>query len=111
MRVGQKVTVEVTIHNGMLDLRPNGAGGRHLRHDLWEIFGKIYHQGSINDPDLGGTVEFKFKRPYKLQRAAQQTTLGQLRIEQLYALHSLSRALFDLYREFIERLNMRTIYF
>jgi len=34
MRVGQKVTVEVTIHNGMLELRPKGAGGRHLRCDF-----------------------------------------------------------------------------
>jgi len=29
--VGRKVTVEVTIHDVMLDLRPNGVGGMHLR--------------------------------------------------------------------------------
>lgn len=39
--VGQKVIVEVTIHDGMLDLRPNGAGNRHLRCDLWEKSRKI----------------------------------------------------------------------
>lgn len=33
------------------------------------------------DKIWGGTVELKFKRHYKLQRAAQQTTLGHLRIE------------------------------
>jgi len=78
MRVGPKVTVGVTIHNGMLYLRPNGAGGRNLRHNLWKIFGKIFRQRSINDLDLGGTVEFKFKRHYKLKRVVQQTTLSLL---------------------------------
>jgi len=67
----------------MLDLRPNGVGGKHLRHDLWARFGKICHQGSINELDLGGAVEFKFKKHYKLQGAAQKTTLGHLRIELL----------------------------
>ncbi len=66
--VGWKVTVIVTIHDVMLGLRPNGAGGRHLRQTLWAIFGKICHQGRINGSDLGGTVKFKFKRRYKLQR-------------------------------------------
>ena len=88
MRVGQKVTIEVTIHDGMLDLRPNGTGDRHLRHNLWARCGKIRHQGRINEPDFGGTVEFKFKMFYKLQGDTQQTTLGHLQIEQL------SRALF-----------------
>ncbi|MCY6488242.1 hypothetical protein, partial [Actinobacillus pleuropneumoniae] len=77
------MTVEVTIHDGMLDLRPNGVGGRHLRCDLRARFGKICHQESINGPKLGGMVEFEFKRLYKTQRAAQQTTLGHLRIERL----------------------------
>ena len=40
-QVDQKVIVEVIIHDGMLDLRLNGAGIRHLRRDLWERFGKI----------------------------------------------------------------------
>ena len=74
-RVGWKVTVVVNIHDVMLDLRPNAAGGRHLRCALWERFGKICHQGSINGPNLGGTIEFKFKRAYKLQRTAQYKTL------------------------------------
>ena len=30
-RVGWKVTITVTIHDVMLGLRPNGAGGGHLR--------------------------------------------------------------------------------
>ena len=44
--------------------------------------------------DLGGTIEFKFKRRYKLQRATQKKTLGHLRIELLYTLRILSKALF-----------------
>jgi len=109
MQVGQKVTVGVTIHDVMLDLRPNGAGGRNLRHDLWVRFGKICHQGSINALDLGGMVEFKFKRHYKLQRATQKTKLGHLQIELLDTPHSLRRALFGLCRAFIEPLITRVI--
>jgi hypothetical protein len=37
--VGQKVTIEVTIHDGMLDLRPNGAGGRAFK---TRFMGKIW---------------------------------------------------------------------
>ena len=43
IRVGLKVTIEVTIHDWMFDLRPNEVGDRHLRHNLWARFGKIYH--------------------------------------------------------------------
>jgi len=50
--VVQKVTIRVIIHDVMLDLRPNVAGDRHLRHDLWERFGKICRQESINELDL-----------------------------------------------------------
>ena len=96
-RVGQKVIVEVTIHDGMLD--------RHLRHDLWERSGKICRQGSINEPDFGGAIEFKFKRHYKLQRATQQTTLGHLRIELL------SRALIVVSWALIEPLSSRVLDF
>lgn len=39
-RVGQKVTVDITIHDGMLNIRPNGVGGRYLTHMLWARFGK-----------------------------------------------------------------------
>ena len=56
-------------------------------------------------------VEFKFKRCYKLQRAAQQTKLVHLWIEKLYTPNSLSRALFDLCLAFIEPLNMQMIDF
>jgi len=111
MRVGWKVTVGVTIHDVMLELRPNGVGGRHLRHTLRARFGKICRQGSINEPVLGVTIEFKFKRCYKLQRDSQQTTLGHLRIELLCTLHILSRALFDLCKALIEPLITRVTNF
>jgi len=62
----------------MLDLRPNGVGGKHLRHYLWAIFWKICYQESINELELWGTVEFEFKKRYKTERACQQITLGQL---------------------------------
>ena len=68
MKIGYKVIVEVTIHNGMTNLRENGAGGGNLRHDLWERFGKTCHQGSINESKLRGMVKFKFKRCYNTKR-------------------------------------------
>jgi len=95
-RVGWKVIVIVTIHNVMLGLRPNGVGGRHLRRTLWARFGIIYYQGSINGPDLEGTVEFEFKMNYKLQRDAQQTTLGHLRIELFHIQRFMNPNLFNL---------------
>ena len=58
----RKVIVGVTIYDGMLNLRSNGVGDEHLRCDLWAIFWKICCQERINEPDLGGTVEFKFKK-------------------------------------------------
>lgn len=63
------MTIGVTIHDGMLDLRPNGEGCRHLRCDLWDRFGKICRQESINGSKLGGMVEFKFERHHKTQMA------------------------------------------
>lgn len=51
---------------------------------------------SINGPNAGGTVEFKFKRRYKLQKAVQKTTLGHLRIELLCAHIFMNPNLFDL---------------
>jgi len=92
------VTAKVTIHYVMLGLRPNGVGSRHLRQDLWAKFGKIRYQGSINGPNLGGTVQFKFKSCYKLQRTAQQATFGHLRIKLLRAQRFMNPDLFDLLR-------------
>lgn len=103
--VGQKVTVEVTIHDGMLDLRPNGVGDRQLRHDLWARFGKICCEGNINELDLGGTVEFKFKKCYKIQMVSQQTTLGHLRIQRL------SRVLIVVSRALIKPLSSQVLDF
>ena len=96
MQVCQKVTIKVTVHNWMVGLWPNGVSGRHLRRNLWIRFLKIYRQSSINGPNVGGTVEFKFKRRYKLQRDVQQITLGNLRTELLRAQTFMNPDLFDL---------------
>lgn len=55
MRVGWEMSDEVTIHDVMLNVRPNGVGNMHLRCDLWVRFGKICRQESINGPKLGET--------------------------------------------------------
>jgi len=72
------MTFDVTIDDGMLNLRPNGVGDWNLRCNLWVRFGKIYCQGSINELELAGMVKIKFKKHYKTQRATQQRTLGHL---------------------------------
>ena len=71
MWVGWEVTVGIVVHEGMSDLRPNGAGGGYLRQELWARFQKIFYQENIDGPKLGGTAEFKFKRCYKTPRASQ----------------------------------------
>lgn len=81
MRVGWEVTVGVIVHDGMSSLRPNEVGGRHLRKQLWAIFWKIYLQESIDGQNLGGTVEFEFKRHFKNLRASHKTTFVHLIFE------------------------------
>ena len=64
--------------------RPNGVSDQHLRWNLWFRSLRIYCQSSINESIFGGMVRFEFKIPYKLQVAAQQKTLGILRIDLLH---------------------------
>ena len=82
-QVGHKVTVKVTVHDLTIEMQPNGAGDRHLRWNLWVRSFKICRQFDINEPNLGGIVEFEFKIPYKLQVVVQRKTLGISRIELL----------------------------
>lgn len=82
-QIGYEVTVGVTVHDKMVELRQNGVGSRQLRQQLWTIFWQICHQRSIDGPDFGGTVAFEFDKRYKIARASHKTTLGHLRFEQL----------------------------
>lgn len=77
------MTVGVTVHDMMSNLRQRGADGRQLRHELRARFGTICRQEGINDSKVGGMVEFKFKRCYKIPRASHEETLGGVIIEQL----------------------------
>ena len=96
-QVGWEVTIGVTVHDGMSDLRPNGTGGGHLRCELRARFGTIFHQESINDSELGGTVKFKFKGGYKTPRNSHETTLIHLRFEKLRRAQDVERqAIFEL---------------
>lgn len=105
--VGWKVTILVTVHDVMLDLRPNGVGDRNLRRTLWVRIGKIFRQVSINESDLGGMVEFKFKRRHQLQRATQQTKLDHLRIKLSCAQSIPNQDPFVLWRALVEHLSER----
>lgn len=67
----------------MVDLRPNGAIDKHLRKTLWVKFLKICLQSSIDGLNVGGTVGFEFKKPYKSQMVVQRKTLGILKIQLL----------------------------
>lgn len=86
-----EVTVGVTVHDEMSNLRLNGVGDVHLRHELWEIFGTIYRQERIDGPKLGGMVEFVFKSRYKAPWPSHETTLAHLRFEQLIREYSVER--------------------
>lgn len=66
-RVGWEVTVGAIIHDGMFDLRPNGAGGGQLRRKLWARFGKICCQESINGPKLGEQPNLNSKGAIKIK--------------------------------------------
>ena len=81
MWIGLEVTIVVTIHDRMFDLRQKGVGEGHLRHELRAIFGTIYCQESIDGLELGGTVKFVFKRRYKTLGASHEETLVHLRFE------------------------------
>lgn len=78
--------VGVTVHDKRSNLRQKGAGGGQLRHELRARFGTIYHQEGINESEVRGRVEFKFKRCYNTPRASYKTTLGCLRIEQVQSI-------------------------
>ena len=67
MQVSWKVTIKIIVHETAIEVRQNGAGDWYLRQNLWLRSLKIFHQSSINEPNLGGTVGFEFKMPYKLQ--------------------------------------------
>ena len=77
------MTIKVTVHDLAVEMWPNGVGNQHLRCNLWVISLKIYCQSNINEQNVGETVRFEFKIPYKSQVAAQQKTLGILSIELL----------------------------
>ena len=77
-QVGWEITIGVTVHDEMPNLRQKGAGSENLRHELRARFGAICCQESIDGPELGGTVRFEFKRCYKTPRANHETTLVHL---------------------------------
>ena len=80
------MTVGVTVHDKITNLRQRGAGSRKLRHELRARFGTICCQEGINDSKVGGMVEFKFKGCYKTLRASHEATLGCFRFEQLQSI-------------------------
>ena len=94
VQVHQKVTIKVTVHDLTEEIRPNGAVDRHLRWNLWLRSLKICRQTDINEPNLGGTIRFEFKIPYKLQVVVQRKTLGILRIELLSSQAPMNREFF-----------------
>jgi len=54
MWVGWEVTVGVTIHDMISNLRQRGADGGKLRHKVKTRFGTICCQSHINEPNMGG---------------------------------------------------------
>jgi len=81
-RVGWEVIVGITVHDKVSNLTQRGVDNGKLIHELRDRFGTICRQEGINDSEVGGMVEFKFKRCYKIPRASHEATLGCLRIQQ-----------------------------
>jgi len=75
------VIVDVTVHEKRSNLRQKGAGGGPLRQELRARFGTICHQEGINDSEVEGMVEFKFKHYCKIPWGSLEATLGCLRFE------------------------------
>lgn len=68
----------------------------HLRHKLRARFGEICCQESIDGLELGGMIEFEFKRCYKTPGASHETTLIHFRFRQLIKAHNVERrAIFE----------------
>jgi len=57
------------------------VGGGPLRHKFKARYKKLCHQEDINDSEVEGMIEFKFKRYYKTPWGSLETTLGYLRFE------------------------------
>ncbi len=57
-----------------------------LRQELIARFRTIYHQEGINDSEVEGMVEFKFKCYYKIPWGILEATLGCLRFEPVYSI-------------------------
>ena len=70
------MTVGVTVHDKMSELRRKGVGGGHLRHRVRTRFETICRQYSINDPEKGRTVDFEFQHAYKSQEGIHQKIYG-----------------------------------
>lgn len=83
MTVDWEITIGITVHDEMSNLKQKGLGDGKLRHKLRTRFGMICCQECINDSEVGGAVEFKFKRRYKTPRTSHETTLVHLRFELL----------------------------
>ena len=81
--LGWEVTIGITVHDKMSNLRQKGVGDQQLRHEVRTRFGTICRQSSINGSNVGGTVKFEFKKPYKSKVDIQRTTLSVLRIQLL----------------------------
>ena len=75
------MTICVTVHDKMSNLRQKGAGARQLRHKVKIGFGMICHQEGTNDSEMEGMTEFKSKCYYKIPWGSFQASLGFSRID------------------------------
>lgn len=65
-RVGWEVTIGVTIHDRMSNLRPNRVGGGHSRHALWARFEKSATKKAFMARNWGEWLNLNSKGTIKL---------------------------------------------
>lgn len=97
-RINKEGNVGVIDHDKTSKLRRKRVGNRHLRHRVRTRYETIYRQYSINEPEKGGTVEFKFQQAYKSQLVIHQTNRGILTLKLLRYLIDMDPSNFDALR-------------
>jgi len=70
-QLSRKMTIRVTTHDLMATKQLRGAGWQQLR----QKYLSICYQDNIYYQNLGGTVGFEFKTPYKLRVIPTENTL------------------------------------
>lgn len=89
------MTIEVIVHDKMVNLRQQGADGGHLSHEVSTGFEMISSTYRISEPKKEGTVKFEYWLAYKSQLVVYRTNHGTVRLKLLSYLIDMDPYNFD----------------